>query len=109
MQIHDNGSCLNVFLFLPFLASLFACSLLFILACIQTLYKEMECVCCCSSSFTIFISVVLSRWLLYNVECLICDLMTYKSLRQFINMYASSFRCFVLSIFRTLCIEISFF
>ena len=44
---------------------------------------------------TMFISTVLSAWLLCTVGCLICVFKLYRQLGQFVNMYACSFGYFV--------------
>ena len=65
---------------LLFLADLFAYSLPSILASAWTLYNKMGRIHCCSNSTNLVI-IVLSKWLLYDVGCLICVLMTYRPLR----------------------------
>ena len=47
------------------------------------------CVRLCNIS-TISASIVLSAWLLCCVGCFICVLITYKQLRQSVNMWAGS-------------------
>ena len=44
---------------------------------------------------TMFVSIVLSAWLLCMVGCLICVFKLYRQLRQSVNMCAGSFGYFV--------------
>ena len=83
---------------LPSFATLFAFLLLSILVCACILFSNIGCICCCSIS-TISIKIILLRWLLYNVGCLIWILMTYRPLRQFENMWLASSKYSILIIF----------
>ena len=52
--------------------------------------------------------MVLSGWLLCNVRCFICVLITYSPFRQSVNMYAGLLGYSLLIIFRFACIAINF-
>ena len=60
----------------------------------------------CYKITTTFVKIVLSWWLLCNVECLICVLMTCSLLKQSIKIWLGSSGYFVLIIFRILCMPI---
>ena len=49
----------------------------------------------------------LSGWLLCKVGCFVCVFMRYKTLRQFVNMCAGSFRYVVVRRRRVWCIAMS--
>ena len=57
--------------------------------------------------FTIYVSIVLSAWLLWCVGCFICVLITYRQFRQSVKMSAGSCGYLVVIIFSVLWMAIS--
>ena len=97
----------QIYLFLvPCFASRSACSFSSIFVCAFTLYIVVGCVWFFSISI-VDVNLVLLAWLLWRVGCFICVLSTYKQLKEFVNMCASSSIYLVVINLSVLCMAIS--
>ena len=97
----------NLYLFLmPCFASWSACSFPSMFMYALTLYIVVGCVWLFSISIIDF-NIVLSTWLLWWVGCFICELSTYRQLRQSVNMCVGSLAYLVVISLSVLCMTIS--
>ena len=99
---YSNGLEANLYVFwVPFFASVSACSFPIMLIWALTLYMVVVWVRFCSI-LVISLSMVLSAWLFYCVGCFICVLITYIQLRQSVKMCAGSYGYLAVIIFSIL-------